>query len=183
MSEVGQSLHFWRSGHGELRDFLVTRGVTGRIVASNAQWTCFVPFDREDESRILGEWSGTAVRWSYAEDYGLGLDFYRDGRLLGQVSLIWGDALTGQPPGGNFSSELQSGLVRSGVLSTSGAAEVQLLLSAVTARTVSGSTVRDRMAKVLNVAAFEWLSPELCVQEDIELARQRYLDAEDIEAP
>ena len=72
MSEVGTSLHFWRARAADVRQFVAACGSDCRIVASNSHWTCVVPFDREDEPKLLSAWTGRAIYWSYSEDYGLG---------------------------------------------------------------------------------------------------------------
>jgi hypothetical protein len=121
------------------------------------------------------------MRWSYADDYGLGLDFCDNGRMLGQASFVWGTALTGRAPGGNFPDELRSELLAGNVLTGRAIEEIQQVLADVTAGSVSGSTVRDRIAAILDLAAFAWLSPEICVREGLEELREEYPDAEDIE--
>lgn len=175
------SLHFWRASHDDVRQFVIGQGATGRIFASNPRWTCLVPFDRDDESRLLSHWEGIVLKWSYSEDYGLGLDFHRRGRMLGQASFIWGAVLTGQPPGGSFPGGLRSELLESGVLSTDSAADIENVIAQVAAGSISGCEVRDRVAAILELAAFEWLSPETCLQMGLEDTREDYPEAEDIE--
>jgi hypothetical protein len=183
VSEIGSSLHFWRAGRDDAREFVVRLRAAGRIVASNDRWTCFVPFDREDEARLAVEWSGTVLRWSYSGDYGLGVDFCRDGSRCGQMSFIWGTALTGQPPGGTFERELRSVLLDSDVLSAKNADDLERVLADVAAGSSAGKRVRDHVAEILGLAAFEWLSPEICLEVSLEDARKDYPDAEDVETP
>ena len=183
MSEIGTSFHVRRASHAVVRQFVIVRQVAGRIVASNDYWTCFVPFDREDEAKLVGQWRGTVLRWSYSDDYGLGVDFYRDGSRSGQMSFIWGTALTGQPPGGTFARELRSALVDSDVLSLNNADDLERLLVEVAAGSSAGKRVRDVVAEILGLAAFEWLSPEMCLEVGLDDARKDYPDAEDVERP
>jgi len=180
MSEVGTSLHLWRAPAADVRGFVSALGVACRIVASNSHWTCVVPFDREDEPKLLSAWTGRAIYWSYSEDYGLGLDFYESGQFVAQASFVWGTALTGEPPGGNFPAELRRKLFGDEALPESGAAELERVLADLEAGLISGSVVRDRVAHIFELAAFEWLSPELCLQMGLEDVRQEYPDAEDI---
>jgi hypothetical protein len=127
------------------------------------------------------EWSGTVAKWSYADDYGLAVDFYRGGRRLGQLTFIWGTALTGQRPGGKFPPELRAELERTGVLSANGAEDIARLLADVAAGALSGAPVRNRSAATLDLAAFAWLAPETCLQVGLESTREEYPDAEDVE--
>ena len=180
MSEVGTSLHFWHAPSVDVRRFVTACEVACRIVASNPLWTCVVPFDRDAEPKLLGAWSGRVMAWSYSEDYGLGLDFYEGGRFVAQASFIWGTALTAEPPGGSFPDEIRSRLFGDDALPESGASELERVLADLEAGLISGSTVRDRVAKIFELAAFEWLSPETCLQLGLADMRWEYPDAEDI---
>jgi hypothetical protein len=181
VSDNEASLHFWRASRDDVRQFVISCGATGRIFADNANWTCLVPFDRDDEATLLTSWQGIVLNWSYSQDYGLGLNFHQGGRILGGASFIWGTGLRAHLPGGSFSRDLCSHLVASKVLSTEDTEQLEKVLADITAGSISGSVVRDRVAKILGLAAFELLSPETCLLESLESTREDYPDAEDIE--
>lgn len=180
MSEVGTSLHFWRARHADIRSFATALGVACRIVASNGYWTSVVPLDREDEPKLLSGWSGRVMKWSYSDDYGLGLDFYQSGKFVGQASFIWTTGVTGEAPGGNFPEELRFWLFGLDALPESSAGEIALTLADLEAGLIPGSSVRNSVARILQLPAFQWLSPEYCLQQSLEDAREQYPDAEDI---
>jgi hypothetical protein len=177
MSERSESLHFWRSGREDVRRLVVSQNAGGRIVACNDRWLCFVPFERMEEDRVIANSKGLVLKWSYNDDYGLGLTFYRDGNELGEAAFVWGD----EPPSADLPPELASELRPLEVLSTN-LGEIERVVQDVLARRVSAPDVRDRVGRALGLAAYEWLSPRDCIDMPIEAFRDSFPDAEDIDA-
>lgn len=181
MSEIATSFHFWCSDAKDLREYLLRVGVSARIVASNAHWTCIVPFSRDDDVSLMSRWAGIVMKWSYYEDYGLSLDFYHREQRLGEASFIWGMDLTDQSPGGTFPDTLRAELIGGGLLTTGNAQAISTLIEEITRGTAAGRTVRDRMGTLLRLPAFQFLSPEACLQVSLEDTRRAYPGAEDVD--
>ena len=183
MSELSQSLHFWRASHAQARELLNALSQPARIVASNDQWTCIVPTEVEALMGIAHVAPGIVALWSYVADYALEIVFFRDGEELGQLVFSWyrdaGFEATSDP------ESPVAELVRVGVLTANVAVGLATLEKEV-ANGLAGSTaVRDRAASLLGLAAYEWLSPETCFDTSLEDMHKQFPEAEDIdpEAP
>jgi hypothetical protein len=177
MSERSESLHFWRLGFEDVRRLMVSQNVGGRIVACNDRWLCFVPFDQLDEDRVIANSRGLVLKWSYDDNYGLGLMFYSEGKELGQAAFIWGD----EPPSASLPAQLASAL-RSFEVASTNLGEIERIAQDVLARRVIAPDVRDGVGRALGLAAYEWLSPQDCLGMPIEAFRENFPDAEDIDA-
>ena len=181
MSEASMSVHFWRMGGDEIRQLATSQAVSSRIVASNGFWTCVVPFEAEGATQLAKVAAHIALVWSYYGDYALNLEFFDGGREAGAISLIWQPGMAPRAHA-EMPVELLSYLVTQGVLTSTASAELEALARAVMNEEISGEDVRDAAAKIFRLAAYEWLSPDVCLDKPIEAFRQWYPEAEDIEA-
>lgn len=179
MSETSQSLHFWSSSKARIRRVLQDSAVVAaRIVAENQRWICVVPSEIDALMEIAAAAGSLVAIWSYTEDVALEIIFYEDGREVGQLVFVWF-----APPGFD-ETEPESpidALVDAGVLTADSGAELAELREDVRFGKAQGDAVRDRAAKILGLAAYEWLSPEHCLELPLEAFRKRYPDAEDVE--
>lgn len=179
MSEVSTSVHLALMSHAETRALVTRADIGGRIVATNAKWTTFVPFDEEREVEVATAAPGIALTWAYGADFGLELMLFRAGEPLGGVSLAWHGGGSVGPPGS--APAFTETLVRVEMLSREAGEHFRDLARKVSAGEVRGDFVRDAAAKILSLPAYRWLSPIGYVDTSIEALRELYPEAEDIE--
>lgn len=98
MSEFSQSLHLRSTSSDEAVDLLVRAQVPGVVRAPVNGWVTLYPplfvdvrdGRRKDLDRILALATATPlVLWDYAEDHGMTVDVYRDGRLRAVLDTTW----------------------------------------------------------------------------------------------
>jgi len=179
MSEHSESLHFWRTSREQVRHLVVSQNVAGRIVALNDRWLCFVALDAADQQNIVAHAEGPLLKWSYYDDYALSVEFFRTSRLVGQASFVWGTGLTGQPSSASLPAQLVTALSGLGFAEES-LDELKRIALDVELNKARGIAIRDRVARALGLAAYEWLSPETCLEIPLEEFQEGYPDAEDI---
>ena len=179
MSESSNSLHFWRTNRLQLRECVRVCRAGGRIVASNEDWTCFIPFEDEFfESVALGA-ARLVLHWAYDEDFGLRLSFFCAGRALGRLSFEC--SRSEESPLAAASNELSDELSVVGALSGASFQALRDLANEVLAGATSGTDVRDRAADILCLPAYAWLSPLNCIEQSLASFRRAFPDAEDID--
>ena len=174
MSEASETLHLWGATPSRVRELALTCGVMGRILGSNGRWTSFVPIEDDEVERFAAAWPGLTMRWLYFEDFGLGLDFWEAGSPIGGLKFSWhasqADAAT---PG------LVQRLRSKGVIESIG--PLQELARGVLTGVNSPTVVRDRAAALLELPAYEWLSPRYSREMSIEQLVRLLPDARDVE--
>lgn len=174
MSEVSDNLHFWEATPRDVKRFALAAEVAGRIVASNERWTTFVPLEDDAGTSILLAAPVLGLRWTYFEDFGLGLAFFDAGAELGRLELGWQDA-----PLSPVLPNLMEVLRNKGV--TDSFASLEQLARAVSAGTCAPRLVRDRAAALLGLPAYEWLSPRYCRDTPLDEIQRLYPNAEDLD--
>lgn len=180
MSELSKSIHFWHTPRDAVRQPAASARAAGRIVASNTNWTCVVPFESAAFQQFAAAAPILALVWSYYDDAALNLEFVEAGSNVGVASLIWEPRLAPSSRAG-VDPALVSLLIERGVLSRASAIDFLALAQDVSNGEIAGEEVRDRVATLLGLAAYEWLSPEACVSISLEHFKSAYPEAEDLE--
>lgn len=178
MSESSQSLHFWHANVGQIRERAKSRGILTRFVKSNARWSSVLPYEQEEADLLACAGDGLAVLWSYDDDRSLQLVFYLDKRPRGGFGFTWRGHNNRGTAG--LPTPIINLLVECGVLAADAREELDAIARAVIATEIHGRAVRDRVAAVLGLPAYEWLSSAVCLEQPIEKFREKFPEAEDL---
>jgi hypothetical protein len=178
MSESSQSLHFWTATADQIRTWSSSLPLLTRFVASNARWACALTYDAEDVEALALSSTGLVLAWMYDEDCVLELRLYRDKLAVGSLLFRW------QGFGDRGAADLQAAVTAAlrdaGVLNTSEQEELEDIARAVTAGEFRGRAVRDRVAMLLGLAAYKWLSSAVCFEQPLQEFRQNFPEADDL---
>jgi hypothetical protein len=159
---------------------LLSAGASGRTAKANERWISFVVLDRSLWKSVEDASRGLLLIWEYWSDYGLGLRFSLEGKAIGQLSFVWETALSEHPPGADLPENLLQTLSDLDVLAPAGLQELKQIATDVR-NGLRGYKVRERVARVLDIPAYDQLSPELAIETDIDDFRESFPDAEDVE--
>jgi hypothetical protein len=178
MNESSQSLHFWKASADRIRAWSSSLPILTRFVATNSRWSCALTYDEEDAEALALSADGLVLLWMYDDDYVLELQIFRDKHTIGSLSFRW--RRFGALGGADLPVPVLTALRDFGVLSASTQNELTEIGRAVTAGEIRGDTVRDRVATLLNLAAYERLSSAACFQRPLEEFRKDFPAADDL---
>jgi hypothetical protein len=179
MSELSDSLHFWRASSAMVREAARAASVPGTIVASNSRWATFVSLE-DDQHETLAELASTlTLHWRYSEDFCLLLTLRNGSRVLGTSEIGWASIPHGTASDLAGNAGLRA-LSEAGILQT-GVAQLELLARAVTGGKAPPEEIRDAAAQLLGLPAYEWLSPTYCSELSAAELIRRYPQAEQVE--
>lgn len=179
MSELSESLHFWRTSPAQVAEMVRAAAVPGRIIAANERWTSFVSLEEHEHEQLAESVPALTLHWAFAEDFCLMLTVRDAGKLVAECELGWSPIPEETAPVPMRSNHLEA-LLEIGIL-VEPAARLELLASAVVARTAIPEQVRDAAARLLGLPAYEWLSPSYCADLGLSQLRQQYPSSEDVE--
>jgi hypothetical protein len=182
MSEASESLHLFRSTPRDAERLARSSMVSLRIVASNERWTTVVTFD--DEFDLVADAAPVlSLHWSFYDDFGLTLTFYEAGREIGRLEWTWHQLPPEvlEPPSAAMRArfeEVIDRLDKHGAIAS--AHDVREIEGALRSGAIDPTGARERVARALDLPAYEWLSPAYCREVPLEVARQIFPEAEDV---
>lgn len=180
MSELSESLHFWRVSAPKVRQMVEAVGAPGWIIAESERWTSFVSLEEHEHEQLAETVSAITLHWAYAEDFCLVLTVREGDTLLGECELAW-SKVPGETAPVPMRSEQLDRLVEMGIF-VDDPAQLETLASAVIAGEARPEQLRDLAAQLLGLPAYEWLSPSYCADLGLAKLRERYPTADEIES-
>jgi hypothetical protein len=181
MSEFSESFHSYQGGRTAVVSLLHDVGVSGLIAGSNERCVSFILDDPERETDVVAASRGVLARYYHAEDHGLWVRYYQDGKDLTRVALVWDDM--GEYPEVAEEVEPTDQIVKkltlAGVIKPAGPDELRRILEEF-----SPDDLDMRMSavqvipKLLGLAAYEWLSTAYVLSTELEDLRLVFPDAQ-----
>jgi len=121
MSEFSDSVHFYTIQINELKEKLISIGVSAFILNEN-QAPFSVLLGWEDKTKLHNLNFGGYLDFSYSNDHGLSCKFYLNGELIGRANRFWGEdfGFTEPPESPNaevIDADLQKNVTENNILS------------------------------------------------------------------
>lgn len=163
MSQFSDSYHLYDTRDGA-RAFLRAGGRVGAIYGSNPRCTSFVVSDTDYAvDAIAAAAKRPIIFFSFAEDHGLAMNFYVDGKEIGSYSMEWlGFDEEGSerqvPP--KWNEATAKALVAAKVLTPTDLKRWRELTKSIDFDDLDPEAVAEDVAKIFGLASYEWISSQ-----------------------